>query len=29
LGGIKPSHAISGKTVRFDVLVRPNARGEL
>ena len=29
LGGIKPSHAISGKTVRFDVLVRPNAKGEL
>lgn len=23
LGGIKPSHAIIGKTVRFDVLVRP------
>jgi 16S rRNA (guanine1516-N2)-methyltransferase len=23
LGGIKPSHSITGKTVRFDVLVRP------
>ena len=23
LGGVKPSHAITGKTVRFDVLVRP------
>ncbi len=23
LGGVKPSHSITGKTVRFDVLVRP------
>lgn len=29
LGGFKPSHAITGKTVRFDVLVRPGIKGNV
>lgn len=29
LGGVRPSHTITGKTVRFDVLVRPGAKEAL